>query len=509
MGLLTLLGIFALIGASVVTVRAGETSAGDSPPNVLFVAIDDLNDWVGLLGGHPAAQTPHLDAFADGGSVVFRNAFCPGPACGPSRSAVLTGFMPHTSGLYSNSLSVLMSPIMENHATLPEHFSRSGYRSWSRGKVAHPHSNLEGLDAGQWMFDHWEDVVGRGGVERGTLTSRDRNLVGGAKAEPSEFAGKRGSPFAWGVSAVDTEQTKDFRTAEWAAKELGRKHEEPFFLAVGFAAPHLPFFAPREFWDRFPADGDYLPPICAADLDDIHTESGEAFAEATSDYRWLEEQGLRNEAARAYLASVAFLDHCLGEVFAALEAGPHADDTIVVVWSDHGFHLGEKLRYRKGTLWSETTRVPLVIRTPGMEGRRDCVRPVNLVDLYPTLLELCGMPEKDWLDGRSLAPLLEDPDREWGAAIVIDAPGDVSVRTERWNFIQRKDAGVVELYDLAADPHEWKNLADDPELEAVRTELREFVPARFAPPVEKVRLETRKRAIDESIRPRRLAAELK
>lgn len=489
-------------------------AGADEKPNVLFISVDDMNDWVGVYGGHPKAKTPHLDRFAEAGAVVFQNAHCPGPVCGPSRSAILSGFMPSTTGVYGNSTNMLGSEYVQNYATLPEYFSRNGYQTLSRGKIAHAHFTKNGSDRGQWMYDHWERTEGTNQLIKSSVTSRDQNLIKGQPAPPSNHTKGSGSPFAWGVMGATAEQTSDYQTALWAAEQLQMEHEQPFFLAVGISKPHLPFYSPQEFWDLYPEGGDYAPEIKADDLDDILNAKGNLSARPTADFLWLQENDLINECARAYLACLSYADACLGAIFGGLEKSPHADNTIVVFWGDHGWHLGEKLRYRKGSLWSESTRVPLMVRLPRMTGRQDSQRPVNLIDFYPTLIELCSLPEKPELDGRSFVPLLEDPDQEWHPTVTVAGKGNASIHDERWNYIKRVD-GSEELYDLENDPLEWSNIASNPEFFDVKKRLSAYFPKSFAnsPPTlsaaEKDEAKKFGKIIDETIRLERSKLNLK
>lgn len=361
------------------------------PPNVLFVAIDDLNDWVSLFGGHPAAKTPHLDRFASDGAIVFQNAHGAGSICGPSRSAMLSGFMPSRSGVYGNSQNMREAPLIQRHATLPEYFSKHGYLSLSMGKIFHKHSTANGTDAGQWAFDIYNPTGSGSGVDRAKVTSRNKNLIDGKPASPSKHTKTGGSEFAWGPTAQGMEGTKDYKTAAWAAEQLQNSFEKPFFMAIGLSRPHLPFYVPQKFFDLYDPKGKYMPPIREDYLEDILTPKGKQKFRASADYLWLKENDLFDEAARAYLAACSYADACLGVIFESLKKSPHHANTIVIIWGDHGWHLGEKLRYRKGTGWSESTRMPLVVRMPGMSQRQDCTRLVNMIDFYPTLIDLCGL----------------------------------------------------------------------------------------------------------------------
>lgn len=214
--------IFVLI-LGISTASAAETSH----PNVLFIAVDDLNDWVSVFGGHPKVKTPHLERLAEDGAMVFQNAHCAGPVCCPSRSAMLSGFMPSRSGIYSNSQNMLDSPLVQAHATLPEYFSKHGYCSLSMGKIFHKHGVAGGLDAGQWAFDYYEPAKGGGGVDRDKVTSRNKNLIDGKAGPSSQHNKGGGSEFAWGPTAKGKEETKDYQTALWAGEQLQKSYDKP------------------------------------------------------------------------------------------------------------------------------------------------------------------------------------------------------------------------------------------------------------------------------------------
>lgn len=474
--------IILLLSAMVLSGLQSPLLSQQPPPNVLFVAIDDMNDWVSVFGGHPAAKTPHLDRFASDGAIVFQNAHCAGPVCGPSRSAMLSGFMPSRSGVYSNSQNMRDATLIQKHATLPEYFSNHGYLSLSMGKIFHKHITAHGLDAGQWAFDIYEPVRGGGGVNKDKVTSRNKNVIEGKPAPASEHNRAGGTEFAWGPTAKGLEETKDYKTAAWAAEQLQKTYTQPFFMAIGLSKPHLPFYVPQEFFDLYDPKGKYMPTIREDDLEDILTPKGKQKFRASDDYLWLKQNNLFDEAARAYLAAVSYADACLGVIFEALKESPHYKNTIVIVWGDHGWHLGEKLRYRKGTGWSESTRIPLLVRMPGMTHRQDCARLVNMIDFYPTLIELCGLPEKPILDGRSFAPLLKNPNAKWDhPTVTIHGEGNASVRDDRWRTIRYAD-GTRELYDLRSDPQEWDNLASNPTAEG-QTAMRRLgnvMPKTFA-----------------------------
>ena len=505
-----------------VTLQAAEGSR--APYNVLFIAMDDMNDWVGAFGGAPQnrSATPKMDLFAKNGSVVFQQANCAGPVCGPSRSALLSGFMPHRSGAYANSQNMLGSALVKTHLTLPEYFSKHGYRTLSTGKIFHKHPG----DEGHWAFDHWEPSEGGSGSrpDPDRVTSRNRNLVDGkpaalpaVKSGGDEGGEGEGTEFAWGPTRGPKEDSKDWKAAEWAVAQLAKPSAKPFFLALGISKPHLPWYVPQEYFDRHPLESIQLPEVRLHDLDDIVAPNGRSKFSPSSDFKWAsQDPRLMKGAVRAYLAATSYADDCVGHVLEALEKSPARDNTIVVIWGDHGWHLGEKLRFRKATLWAESTRLPLIIRMPGMKSQQDCPRVVNLIDLFPTLIEACGLPAKPEIDGRSLAPLLREPKTPWPyPSITVNGKGNASVRDEGWYFIRYQD-GAEEFYDMARDPLQWTNLAasSDPEIRNQMKRLAASFPASFAPDVAqnqggKAEKEERAGNPDPTIRPARAAAQLK
>ena len=493
-----------------------------APYNVLFIAIDDLNDWVGAFGGAPQAQsaTPRMDKFARNGSVVFQQANCAGPVCCPSRSALLSGFMPNRSGIYGNSQNMRDSELVQTHYTLPEYFSKHGYRTLSTGKIFHKHAG----DDGQWAFDEWVPTEGGSGsqVDPQHLTSRNRNLIDGKpapfaplKSRGNDSGDGEGVDFAWGPTKGPKEESRDWKAAKWAAAQLARPSDKPFFLALGISKPHLPFFVPQEYFVRHPLESIKLPEFRLDDLDDIVDPKGKAKFKSSEDFRWVQQDThLFKRAVQAYLAACSAADDCVGQVLDALEKSSARDNTIVVIWGDHGWHLGEKLRFRKATLWAESTRLPLIIRVPGMKSGQDCPRLVNLMDLYPTLIDLCGWPARPEIEGRSIAPLLRDPKMPWPyPSVTVMGEGNASVRDERWYFIRYKD-GTEEFYDMERDPMQWTNLvtAKDPEIRAQKSRLAALFPASFSPgpASDKISKEEKNgRPPDPTIKARRAATQLK
>jgi arylsulfatase A-like enzyme len=323
--------------------------------------------------------------------------------------------------------------------------------------------------------------------------SWDEHLGFGPPALPEDrpLHGVPGLPerVDWGPVEVEDNEMRDGRIADWAIERLQRDYDQPFFLAPGFMKPHTPFYAPPEYFDMFPLEDIVLPEVKPDDLEDI-PEAGRNMRFAQMD-ALIREHGAYPEAVQGYLAATAYMDAQLGRVLDALDASPHADNTVVMLWSDHGFNLGEKHTFSKFNIWEEACRVPLVIKAPGVTTPGTvCTRPVSLIDLYPTLVELTGVREQAPLDGASLVPLLKDPDLAWEQpALTTMFRGNHSLRTERWRYIRYAD-GSEELYDMENDPMCWDNLAKDPQYDEVKAKLARWLPAKDAEAIPAVDRET-------------------
>jgi len=441
---------------------AGVSSAAESKQNVLFIAIDDLNDWIGCLGGHPDAKTPHMDRLAARG-ILFTNAHCAAPLCNPSRTALLTGIRPSTSGVYDNAQPFRRSPVLQSAVTLPQHFQAHGYRVVGGGKIYHGSFP----DPASWheYFPSQQQNKPRDPVPP----------VRPANGIPDT------AQFDWSPLRVGESAMGDTQVVEWASRELRKKHDKPFFLACGIFRPHLPWYVPEKYFDLYPLDKITLPRVKEDDLDDV-PPIGRRFARPEGDHKKVLEHNQWRKAVQAYLASITFADARVGQVLDALDASPYAKNTNIVLWSDHGWHLGEKLHWRKFTLWEEATHNVLMISSPGLTkaGGR-CARTVSLLDLYPTLIDMCGLSRRPGLEGASLLPLLKNPAAVWDRpAITTYGRANHSVRTERWRYIRYRD-GTEELYDRQNDEMEWTNLAGQPEHQQTKTMLARWLPKENAP----------------------------
>jgi arylsulfatase A-like enzyme len=471
------------LGLSIVLLSGLLAAASPQNPakmNVIFIAVDDLNDWVGVMGGNPQAKTPNMDRLAlVTGATVFERAYCPATVCGPSRSAILTGLLPSNTGVYGNGNNLKSSPVTKDVVTLPEYFSQHGYHTLSMGKIFHKHPVLGGMDEGQWAFDEWENTRGNLGLDSAEFPLNKLPLL------PGEKGGGNGTDFDWGPTGTPVEETPDYQTGAWAAQQLDRDFDgKPFFMAVGISKPHLPFYVPQEFFDLHPLADIQPPEIVLDDLDDIITPKGRNKFGPSDDFLRVQQAGMFKEAAQAYLAASSYADYCIGVVLDKLEQSRYADNTIVVIWGDHGWFLGEKQRYRKTHLWEESTRVPLIIRVPGKTdpgSRTD--RIVNLIDFYPTLLDWCGLPAKADLDGRSFADLQDPAASDEHPTLTTMGFKNHSVRGDRYRYT-RYDDGTEELYNHDTDPMEHRNLINQADLKSVVAQLKAFLPTHDEPRID-------------------------
>ena len=440
------------------TLAAPLLSAAAPKQNVLMIAIDDLNDWVGCLGGNPQVKTPNIDRLAARG-MLFTNAHCAAPVCNPSRAAIMTGIRPSTSGVYENQQPMRKAPLLENAVTLTQHFRANGYRVIGGGKIFH---------GGYPDPASWDEY----------FPSQQKNKP--ADPNPSKLPAN-GIPnkahFDWGpVDAPDSEMG-DMKVVSWAAGELSKPQEKPLFLACGIFRPHLPWYVPKKYFDMYPLEKIELPSVKEDDLDDVPPE-GKRLALRGGDHKVVKQHDQWKQAVQGYLASISFADAAVGKVLDALDAGPLAKNTTVILWSDHGWHLGEKLHWRKFALWEEATRNVFIVSSPGLtKSGMKCARTVDMTSIYPTLSEICGLttPPKN-LDGVSIMPLLKNPSAKWDRpALTTYERGNHAIRSERWRYIRYHD-GTEELYDHTTDPMEWTNLASKPETAKVRAELARWLP---------------------------------
>jgi arylsulfatase A-like enzyme len=425
-------------------------------PNVLLIAVDDLNDWIGVLGGHPQAKTPHMDQLASRG-VLFNNAHCQAPVCNPSRASVMTSLYPSTSGIYFLNPDIVESPVAGKNVVMPKRFEQEGYNILAAGKLFH---NGKGINE-----THIPNYAGQ---------------FGGFGPMPEEkLSTYPGHPlWDWGVYPERDDQMPDYQIASWAENRLAESRDQPFWMGVGFYRPHVPQFAPQKWFDLYPLESLQLPKTIVDDLDDISSYGVDItrLEHVSPAHEWVTENNEWKPLVQSYLACVSFVDEQVGRVINALDNGDYGDNTYVVLFSDHGFHIGEKERHAKRSLWEDGTKVPMIIMGPGIPKGKVCDKPVQLLDIYPTLLELSGLERDAKHEGNSLVPLLQNTEVEWPhSARTSFGPGNYAIVSEDYRFIQYKD-GSEEFYDHKNDPNEWYNVINKPEYAEVIGQHRSEIP---------------------------------
>lgn len=452
-------------------------------PNVLFVSIDDLNDWIGVMGGHPQAKTPALDKFSED-AVMFANAYCTNPACNPSRTSIMTGLAPHTSGVYSNYQD--WREAIPEFTTLGHYFRDNGYYSAGAGKIFHYHM----IDSTCWD-EYWPSQ--KQNMPAGYLPQDHPGITEDQQKEYStinmpEFKNMY-KMFDWAALDIEDSLMGDYKSVEWVSNQFNKDHDKPFFLACGIYRPHVPWYVPEKYFDMFPLEDVMLPEYLVNDLDDLSDRMIDIAHRSGNYHKHVVEAGLWEEGVQAYLASIAFADAMFGKLMRSLEESQYADNTIVVVWSDHGWQLGEKEHWRKFALWENVLQTVLMIKVPegisgipdGTAGKPVCRRIVSTQDMYPTLIDLCNLPPREDIDGRSIVPLLKDPTTEWPYPAISSYDfSEFSVRTEDWRYTIYID-GSEELYDHTKDQNEWYNLALEPGNSEILEQMRSYVPKDPAP----------------------------
>ena len=441
---------------------AANSQAGlqESPPNVLMICIDDLNDWTGFLGGHPDVKTPNMDALARQGRN-FANAHCAVPVCSASRISIMSGMAATTHGSYELGPKYEDLPALKECPTLHGYFKANGYVTISGGKVLH-----HGF-GGRLAADIDMNLGRKKSPSPGTPLNR-----------PSEWS----RAWDWGRFPANDEDMAEFQLANSASKLLKQEFEQPFFMSVGFFRPHVPLYVPPRWFQLYDGDAFALPKSPTEDLADLPKNflNINDYAVAPTHQQVLA-HGKQRSLTRAYLASISFVDHCVGLLVDALNSSPHADNTLIVLWSDHGFHLSEKQHWAKRTLWEESTRVPLLISGPGIQPGPACHEPASLLDIYPTLVELCNLPAKPDLEGISLLPQLNAPHaKRKRPAITSSYFGNHSIRSRDWRLTIYDD-GAEELYDHRTDSDEYQNLAGVAKFQTVRDELASWIPEEQMP----------------------------
>ncbi len=439
----------------------GRSAHGPRRPDVLLLCLEDASPQRFGCYGNRVCRTPNIDRLARQ-AVRFDQAHCTAPPCCPSRTSLLSGLRAHTTKVFGNDDD--WSQRLRPGSTMPEYFMANGYDAIRIGKLFHSgHRGRKFSDSDRWTRTYeGPEGLGRSGGRRRPLAGPGVAVAKrkAAAAAAGKFVSAGGSPFTYGPSGLADLDEIDGMIATQAVRILGQKRRKPLFLAVGFHRPHLPFTAPDKYFAMYrPADVT-LPDNPAADSSGmpLDQELLEPFNPHTAE-QW-------REAIAAYYAALTFVDAQVGRVLAALARSGRADNTIVVLWSDHGFLLGEHFLWRKGPLNDYSTKVAMIVKAPGVTtAGAVCKRPAESVDLFPTLADLCGLAIPPGLEGISMRPLLKDPARPWKkGALITSGRSATSVCTERWRYNEYTGpAARTELFDRTADPGEWVNLADDPQ----------------------------------------------
>lgn len=440
-----------------VALLATTTRAADQRPDIVFIIVDDLNDYLGYLGGHPDAKSPNIDALAASG-MSFKHGYCNSPQCRPSRTSLNHGVYPFRTGTYFNARGKGEKKITT--PTMQEFFGSKGYHVASGGKVFH----------------------GGPGNNGDSLLKRPRDPR--PPAGENNFNAMRAPNDGYALEVPD-EEMGDYKVASWARETWQQVSDKPLFMSVGFFRPHRPLHVPKPYFEQFPIDSIRRPtePKGVDDWNDMpefarklaRTHAHKPMHGGLSDHEYIVANGEWDKTLRAYHASVAFVDKQIGRFLKALKENPRGRKTYVMFVSDHGWHLGEKKHWCKGAIWEQTTHIPFIVRGPGVKAGSVCAQPVSLIDVYPSLVDFAGFEAPDYLDGKSVKPQLQDPNTDRPPAISSYGHGNTSIRTERWRYIRYED-GSEELYDHRVDPDEWTNQAKDPKHGKIKRKLAGFIP---------------------------------
>ena len=469
---------------ALLTWGAGPLLAADSPPNVLFLAVDDMNDWVGCLETTPRAITPNLDRLAARG-VNFTNAHTAGVFCAPSRAAIFSGQYASTTGCYTTPNYFVWHPEIE---ALQMSFAKAGYTTLGAGKLFHhPAGAIDQRGwsefflrnqfqrEGGWALESWSSDTPFPAEFPASVYNKGTEITGGLFLE-------------WGaIPNEKEEEMADSIRINWAVKQLQQEHDKPFFLACGIYAPHFPNYCPQKYFDMYDPASIELPPIKDDDLEDLPPKIRKQKENRKRQHHdKLVKMGAVKDAIHGYLACMSYADAMMGRVLDALASSPYADNTIVVFWSDHGYHHGEKGDWGKHTLWERTSNVPFIWAGPGVARGAKTDVSVSLIDMYPTFVEMCGLSQPHQsLEGESLALTLSNPPGAKDRNVFLPHmnPGEYAIINRDWRYIRYGEDGE-ELYNLRDDPNEWNNLALDEKYAGVKAELRKSAPKTFAAPEE-------------------------
>lgn len=457
-------------------VTMSQTKARSDAPNVLFIALDDCSDWVGFLANHPGTKTPNLDALA-ATSLSFTNAYCVAPMCNPARTGVMFGQQPFNVGVYDHS-----DPSFQHYyqmagitPSLVDDMWAAGYQAIGAGKV------FNDPETQRWAM-YRDTAYYADFFDRKPPTAPDRynpDWLSPYDGQPEGMGEKMTADMIdWGPSGKNRDDDPEGQASTWVARRLQDSYDKPFFLAYGAICTHVPWRVPQQFFDMHPLDQIVLPDYRPDDLDDLPpyalkkiVDTNHQFARIVKDHLWA-------NAVQAYQAAISYADDCVGRVLNQLASSPYADNTIVMLWSDHGFHMGEKMHIEKFTLWEHGTRVPFLLHVPGTFTKAQTFdRPISTIDIGPTVTDLVGATTHATNhQGKSLLPVIKDPQlADARPPLMTWKVGNNAVRKDKWRYI-RYVTGDVELYDHSNDPDELTNLATNDETQDIQRELKQYLP---------------------------------
>ncbi len=435
-------------------------------PNVLFIAVDDLNSWIGCLNNYSNTKTPNIDKLAAQG-VLFSNAHCQAPLCGPSRASIMTGLRPSTTGIYGmihdDNIRREGNVVTKDVIFLPEYFKKHGYHTMGIGKLFHTH-------APDSVFDE------SGGRVKGFGPLPEKRFVwdGRGNADKKRY-GKTSTD--WGAFPDQDSLMPDHQSVDWVIERLNRQYNKSFFMGLGFLRPHVPLYVPQKWFDLHPLDGIDVAPYQSDDLDDVPPVALKLNdLPMMPSTEWARETGEWKKIIQAYLACVSFVDYEIGRVMKALAESQYSDNTVIVLWSDHGYRLGEKGTFAKHALWEPATKAPLIFAAPGLPKGKVVNSPAEMLSIYPTLIDLCELPVNGKLEGRSLkAVMMKDAEDTNASAICTFGMNNHGIKAKGFRYIRYED-GEEELYDHSVDPNEWTNQAHNLIYQNKIEELRTMVP---------------------------------
>jgi arylsulfatase A-like enzyme len=443
-----------------------EAKVETTKPNVLFISVDDLNTWISPIDNFASVKTPNFDRLAAMG-VTFTNAHVQAPLCGPSRASIMTGLRPSTTGVYGmtpdNKIRRPGNPATKDITFLPEYFEDNGYHTMGIGKLFHIH-------APDSVFNE------SGGRVKGFGPYPEKRFVWDGFGKGIRGTHGRTST-DWGAFPETDNLMPDHQSVNWVVERLNKKYDKPFFMGLGFLRVHVPLYVPQKWFDMHPLEGIETPPYLADDLKDIPPVGMKINdLPMMPSTEWAKESGEWKKIVQAYLACMSFVDYELGRVLDALEQSKHADNTVVVLWSDHGYRLGEKGTFAKHALWETATKAPLLFAGPNLPKGKKIEAPVEMLSLYPTLLELSGLPAYAKNEGTSLVSMMKnDENLKTSYTLTTFGMNNHAIKKDGFRYIQYED-GTEEFYDHSIDPNEWTNEANNPKFKSKIEDLKKLLP---------------------------------